>query len=131
MLRPTPAEKTPHVRQAYADCCSPFCVQACCNPLPSTEVKDLETSMAGLRSEKFKAEQAEAAVSPFFLSSESEYSIQYIYITVYILRSMRPYWPSKMHRGRGGGESLFYPLETSSSPLSPFNYANYLLYYLS
>ncbi|KAL6753943.1 eukaryotic translation initiation factor 3-like protein [Haematococcus lacustris] len=35
--------------------------KACCAPLPSSEVKDVETSLAGLRSEKFKAEAAEAA----------------------------------------------------------------------
>jgi hypothetical protein len=38
-------------------------LQASCAPLTSTEVKDVETSLAGLRSEKHKAEQAEAAVS--------------------------------------------------------------------
>mmetsp|Transcript_15151 Transcript_15151/g.32871 ORF Transcript_15151/g.32871 Transcript_15151/m.32871 type:complete len:237 (-) Transcript_15151:646-1356(-) len=31
--------------------------KAACAPLPSTEVKDLETSLAGLRADKFKAEQ--------------------------------------------------------------------------
>lgn len=36
--------------------------QSACVPMPSTEIKDIETSLAGLRAEKHKAEQAEAAV---------------------------------------------------------------------
>lgn len=36
-------------------------IKKSCDILPSTEVKDVETSLAGLRSDKFKAEQAEAA----------------------------------------------------------------------
>lgn len=38
------------------------CVQTVCASLSSQDIKDVETSVAGARIEKVKAEQAEAAV---------------------------------------------------------------------
>ncbi len=43
--------------------CLGGCLQGACAPLTSSETKDVETSVAGLRTDKSKAEQAEAAVS--------------------------------------------------------------------
>lgn len=51
----TSPTRTPHA------CRTAHRAQAACAPLSSQETKDLETTLAGIRTDKHKAEQAEAA----------------------------------------------------------------------